>query len=434
MTLGRWIGAWLLLLGSTGLAAAPRWGCDLSIVPRLEAHGATFARADCTRSAPEILRAAGVDVLRLRLWHSPSEPWHGIDSVLAFAARAQDLGYELLLDLHYSDTWADPAHQALPAAWESLNFAQLEDSVYRYTNNVMRRFRDAGVLPEAVQIGNEIGGGMLWNWGRIGGAFDTPTQWNQLTSLLDQGVRGVRDSLPPVSWPRIVMHHQEGGDADACIWFFDHLVGAGVVFDVIGLSYYPWWHGTINDLVNNVTALNARYGCSVQIVETAYPYTTGWCDSEPNIVGEDTPLLPAFPATPLGQAFYLGNLRDRLAAIPGLDDPLICLWEPAWIPTATFMSPWENLALFDCAGDAQPALDVFPGLTPRGLTIALAGNDLRLRWNDDANLYYQVFAYDAQSDAAPVLLGTTGEHEWILENEILTYDRRCYFLRGSVTP
>jgi len=423
-----------LLSAAAVHGAAPRWGADLSFAAKLEHFGATYSRADSTRDALELMRGAGVDVLRLRLWHSPNEPWHGIDSMLALAQRGHDLGFEILLDLHYSDTWADPLHQEPPAAWQGMSFAQLEDSVYRYTNAVVRRFRDAHVPLEEIQIGNEIGAGMLWNFGRVGGAFDTLQQWQQLTDLLKAGVRGVRDSLPQSEWPRIVIHHQEGGDSAACRWFFDHLVSADVPFDVIGLSYYPWWHGTLDELTANVTMLVNRYGRDVQIVETAYPYTTGWCDDEANVVGDDTPILPAFPASELGQAFYLGNLRDRIAAIPGLVNPLICLWEPAWIPTDAFPSPWENLALFDCEGGALAALDVFGGLSPSGLTIFPEGNNIWLRWNDDANFYYHIYAYDPGSDAPPERIGSTAAHEIRIVNELTHHERRCYFVRGATTP
>ncbi|MBL0062152.1 MAG: glycosyl hydrolase 53 family protein [bacterium] len=149
----------IFILSTTALAQQFRWGADLSFVPKLERNGVVYRTGGEEHSALEIFRCAGFETVRLRLWHTPEEPWHGIDSVLAFAERADALGFKILLDIHYSDTWADPEHQTKPAAWQSLTYPQLLDSMYRYTNNVMRRFRDAGVIPEAVQIGNEIGGG-----------------------------------------------------------------------------------------------------------------------------------------------------------------------------------------------------------------------------------------------------------------------------------
>lgn len=423
-----------IFLATVAFAQPVRWGADLSFVPKLEHNGAVFRRAGYERDVLEIFRSAGVEVIRMRLWHTPSEPWSGIDSVIAFAERADALGFKLLLDLHYSDSWADPTQQTKPVAWQSLTYAQLEDSVYRYTNEVVLRFRDADILPNAIQIGNEIGGGFLWTTGRVGGAYDTPQQWTQFTNLLKAGINGVRDSLSEPEWPEIVIHHQEGGDAAACNWFYSHLEDYNVPFDIIGLSYYPWWHGSLDDLSANVAQLVNDFGKSVQIVETAYPWMTGWCDNENNIVWEDTPLLPAYPATELGQAFYLGGLRDRLEAVPNLSNKLICYWEPAWIPTTTFGSPWENLALFDCDGDALQVFNVFPGLAPQKLTITRIGNDLRLRWPDDANLYYRLYADESSDGAFTTLIGSTTAHEYLLPNEFNEHNYRFFVVRGSATP
>jgi arabinogalactan endo-1,4-beta-galactosidase len=424
----------LIALCPSVAAQAIEWGADLSTLPALEYYGASYSRGGFERSALAILRSAGIDVVRMRLWHTPADPWQGVDSVVAFAERAHDLGFKLLLDIHYSDTWADPEHQELPAVWQSLDFPQLRDSVYHYTNHVILRCRDAGALPAAVQIGNEIGGGMLWDWGRVGGAFDTPQQWLQLTNLLNAGIAGVRDSLPQSDWPAIIIHHQSGGDTGACQWFFDHLIAHEVPFDVIGISYYPWWHGGLDALSANLTALGSRYGRSVQIVETAYPWTTGWCDNQQNVVGAGTPLLPGFPATVSGQARFLDSLRQRVVAVPNLMNPLICLWEPAWIPTPAYGSPWENLALFDCNGNALEALDVFPGLAPQAVTLIREGASLRLRWHADANRFYRVYASESCGGPFNILAGATTDSSFVLTEELLQHDYRYYVVVGSPTP
>ncbi|MCB9357648.1 MAG: glycosyl hydrolase 53 family protein [Calditrichaeota bacterium] len=418
----------------SAIAQSVHWGADLSFLPKLENHGAVYSRDGTERNALEIFRSAGVDVLRIRLWHTPAEPWSGLDSVLAFAERGHDLGFKILLDLHYSDTWADPAHQSLPAAWEMLSFAELEDSVYAYTNHVMLRFRDLEIPLYEVQIGNEIGVGMLWDWGRVGGAFDTPQQWSQLTDLLKAGVAGVRDSFPESAWPKVVIHHQEGGNSGACQWFFDHLIDYDVPFDVIGLSYYPWWHGTLDDLSANLANLATRYNKTVQVVETAYPWMTGWCDNENNIVWEDTPLLPQYPASETGQAFFLGGLRDRMETLPDSNDALICYWEPAWVPTATFGSPWENLALFECSGASQDAFNVFPGLTSGDVTLIRVNDLLRLRWQSDANLYYRIYASTESDGPFTTLLGTTQQNYFDLVNEFQQHNYRYFVVTGSSVP
>jgi arabinogalactan endo-1,4-beta-galactosidase len=137
-------------------------GVDLSFVPRLEHEGAEFYINENNENVLTIFKNNGWDVVRLRLWHAPTEPWHGLDSTVAFAKRAKDVGFEILLDFHYSDSWADPSNQTKPIAWQDADFNALVDSVYNYTNTVILRFRDEGALPKWVQIGNEISPGMLW--------------------------------------------------------------------------------------------------------------------------------------------------------------------------------------------------------------------------------------------------------------------------------
>jgi len=359
-------------------------GADLSFVPRLEFLGAEYRDGGTPQSALQIFSANGYQIVRLRLWHTPEEPWQGLDSTLAFAQRAANAGFDLLLDLHYSDTWADPAHQLKPAAWQSLTFSTLVDSVYHYSNAVIRRFRDAGALPRYVQIGNEITGGMLWDEGRVGGEFDTPQQWGQFGALLSAGVAGIRDSLPAEMRPQIILHIDRGGDNAACQWFFDHVLAEGVEFNVIGLSYYPWWQGTLAQLQNNLNDLAARYDKDLQIVETAYPWTLEWNDDTGNIVGEESQLLPQYPATPAGQRSFLQDLLSLAEATPNQRCKSVIYWEPAWISVAGFGSAWENLALFDFNGNGLPALDFGMAVNPRRSSYAVSELQIQA-WPNPSN-------------------------------------------------
>lgn len=335
-------------------------GADLSIVHRLEHDNVVFRDNEQAQAALTIFHNHGYRIVRLRLWHSPSEPWHGTDFTLAFAQRAVNAGFDLLLDFHYSDSWADPAQQTKPAAWQSLSFTQLTDSVYAYTNNVIRRFRNAGVIPEYVQIGNEITGGMLWNDGCVNDEWNTPQQWQQFASLLNAGIRGTLDSLPTGTQPKIILHVDDGGSIATCRWFFDHLAEQTVVFDVIGLSYYPWWHGPLDSLRANLSGLASAYGKEIQIVETAYPWTLAWNDNEFNPVGSPEHLLPGYPASPQGQADFLRAVREALENHSGGLGTAAYYWEPAWVCAQTVGSPWENVALFDFTANALPGLDALP--------------------------------------------------------------------------
>jgi len=210
-------------------------------------------------------------------------------------------GAGLLLDVHYSDTWADPSHQVTPAAWASLDLAALEAQVETYTAGVITAFRQAGALPDIVQVGNEVDDGMLWPLGRLSGTdADTAGRWDRFTRLLKAGIRGVRGALGPGDDVRIMLHYSGGGSPGGTQWFFDRVNARGVAYDVIGLSYYPFWHGTTADLAGNLQATAVRYGRDVMVVETAYPWrASGWEDMAP----DNAALM--WPVTPAGQAQFL---------------------------------------------------------------------------------------------------------------------------------
>ena len=171
-------------------------GADVSSLPYVEAGGGRFRDGGVEAGALEILTDHGFTCVRLRLWHSPEGGTSGLDETLGLAERAKAAGFTLLLDIHYSDTWADPGRQTKPAAWGNLPFETLVDSVRMYTIGVLTAFRARGTPPDIIQVGNEISCGMLWDDGRVCGAFDTPTQRDRLSSLVSAGVRGARASVP----------------------------------------------------------------------------------------------------------------------------------------------------------------------------------------------------------------------------------------------
>jgi arabinogalactan endo-1,4-beta-galactosidase len=332
-------------------------GADLSFVPELRSLGAEYRVAGAAGDPLDILRENGFGLVRLRLWHTPSRPWHGLSATLAYAREAVAAGHELMLDIHYSDTWADPGRQTAPAAWRGLELSALADSVYAYTSAVIGRMRDEGALPAYVQVGNEIRGGLLWDLGRVGGAWDTPGQWSALSTLLAAGVAGVRDALPPEHQVKIVIHIDDGGDGELCRWFYDHIAASGVDFDVIGLSFYPWWHGDLDELQANLHALAERYGKEILVVETAYPWTLDGRGSVANFVSSESATHRGYPATPEGQTAFL---RDLLATIEGAPGGLgrgLVYWEPCFLDISGGPpNPSENLTLFDFEGNALPAL------------------------------------------------------------------------------
>ncbi len=353
----------MLLSALSCPAAEPQIGADLSFVPQLEQLRVQYRQNGVPYDVLTILRDADYGIVRLRLWHSPTELWHSTSATLAYSERAAAAGFDLMLDLHYSDTWADPGHQTKPVAWTDLSFTALVDSVYSYSYAVISSFAAAGLMPRYVQVGNEIGGGLLWSDGRVGwpgSTWDTPPQWSQLTQLLAAGIAGVRDASPADQQPQIVLHVAEGGDNTICRWFYDNVLAGGVDFDICGVSFYPWWHGPLTNLAANLHDLATRYDKPVFVVETSYPWTLGSLDETVNFVWQASQLLPGYAATPEGQLNYLqdlyGIVRSANGGLGGSGGALI-YWEPAFLaaPGAP-PNPHENLTLFDFDGDALPGL------------------------------------------------------------------------------
>jgi arabinogalactan endo-1,4-beta-galactosidase len=358
-----WWTPWLLLAvavvpSSTAAAIA---GADLSFLPHVEAHGAAFHDSAGGGDALDLLARHGFGWVRLRLWHAPHDGRSGLAEVTGMAARVRERGLGLLLDLHYSDTWADPGRQDVPAAWAGLSQAAVEDSVYRYTRDVVATLAAAGAVPDMVQLGNEITGGLLWDHGRVGGSYDTAQQWGRLAALLNAGARGVREAaVGPV---RVLLHVDRGGDVAACRWFFDHMLEQRVEFDAIGLSYYPWWHGPPESLAANLAELAGRYDRDLYVVETAYPWTLEGFDDTHNLVGLPGQLLADHDATPAGQAAFLARIGAIVAATPGGRGRGVFYWAPDWVTTPGAGSAGENLALFDETGGLLPGADALAAAT-----------------------------------------------------------------------
>ncbi len=221
--------------------------------------------------------------------------------------------------------------------------------------------KEAGAAPDMVQIGNEITSGILWldgkTWGEGSGDFD------KLAVLLKAGVQGVYDQIDP-KYVKIMMHIDGGGDNSKSRWFFDQLAARGVPFDVIGLSYYPYWNGALADLQNNMNDISQRYNKDVVIAETAYAYTLQEADNEPNVfIASDA--VEGCDVSVQGQAKFLKDLMKTIYSVPDERGLGFFYWEPAWIPVpgAGWISGggdgWENQALFDFNGNALPSLNVF---------------------------------------------------------------------------
>ena len=224
-----------------------------------------FSDNGVEKDAIAILKDHGFNYIRLRIFHSPAldsgySPGKGfcdLEHTLQMAKRVKAAGMKLLLDFHYSDYWADPGKQYKPNAWKGLNFSQLKDSVEVYSRKVIKALKDQGTTPDMVQIGNEINHGMIWPDGHIGNL-------NNLAQLIQAGIDGVLSVDPSIA---IMLHIALGGQHDETVFFYDNMLARGLTFDVIGMSYYPKWHGTLDDLRDNLIRMSSRYDQDIIVVE-----------------------------------------------------------------------------------------------------------------------------------------------------------------------
>jgi arabinogalactan endo-1,4-beta-galactosidase len=337
-------------------------GADISFTPQIEDLGGKYKLHGVEMDALDILKQNGANYIRLRIWHTPANGYCGLAKTLAYAMRVKARGYKLLLDFHYSDWWADPGKQNKPAAWVGIPFAALRDSMYAYTRDVVAAMKNQNTLPDMVQIGNEITAGMLWNDGRVGGTYDTPQQWANFADLVNEGIRGAREAASDTAM-KIMIHIDRGGDNTGARWFYDKLKAQGVQFDVIGLSYYPWWHGSLTQLKNNLNDLAARYDKDLVLAETAYPWTTQSLNDGMGNIGVDAAKLPAgYAKSPQGQKAFLSAITKILKETNNNKGRGFFYWEPAYISKSPIGSSWEHLTTFDFNGNALSSITSFMNL------------------------------------------------------------------------
>lgn len=318
-------------------------GADLSLVESMEKMGVVYRDFSGAPTDPLAFFASqGYGAFRLRLFVNPTNTGGAIQDLpmgLRYASRVKKAGAKLLLDLHYSDTWADPGNQHAPAAWKDLDEAGLERKVESWTRDVLAAFRTNGTEPEWVQVGNEITPGMLWPLGRN----NSPEGWDRLARFLKAGVRGLEDEKG--RRPKVVLHIDKGGKASTVRWFYGEVVKRDVPFDLIGVSFYPWWHGTLSDLKGALLAAR-DFGKPAFVAETAWPFR----DPE-KFSKESEKKNMEFPISPEGQVAYYKALTETIQSVPGAVGYFI------WAPEA-IRARWYGGAncLFEATGKPLPAL------------------------------------------------------------------------------
>ncbi len=316
-------------------------GADLSFLRQAEQQGTVFRDAGEPRPGLEIFKAHGYNWVRLRLFHTPTRLPNNLEYTMALAQDAKRLGYKFLLNYHYSDTWADPGKQGIPKAWQGKSHAELVQAVFEYTRDTITGFRDANALPDMVQVGNEISNGMLWPDGKL------PENWDNLADLLKAGIRGVEAGRGNAPRPRVMIHIDKGGDWKRTKWFFDRVNSYGLEYDVIGQSYYPWWHGSLLDLRENLIFMAGEYHKDITLVEVAY----NWRPTE--YKGRPGP----FPENPEGQWQFLEEVNRLVLSTPDNRGKGIFWWEPA------VRGGLRSRGFFDDDGNALPVMTVFDKLT-----------------------------------------------------------------------
>lgn len=363
-------------------------GMDLSTLLELERCGAKYYDNGEERDLLAIMKSYDVDTIRIRLWN---DPWsetgesygageNDLKTSLEIAKRVTAAGFGVLLNFHYSDFWADPGKQIKPKAWADYGVKELEQAVYDYTLESMQTFLDAGVNITMVQVGNELSNGLLWPEGKV-------PNYDNIATFVNAGIRAVRkaDAAIPV-----MIHLDNGGNNALYREWFDNFTKRGEDFEIIGLSYYPFWHGSLQMLNDNMNDIAERYGKDLVIAEVSMGYTMEDYKNYEKLSDEERkgyatrPALVEkieYPMTKQGQYDFMEDFLNRISHIKGGKGKGFFYWEPAWIPvpgsgwatpaSLKYMNDpgpcgneWANQALFDYDGNALPTLALIRDFKP----------------------------------------------------------------------
>jgi len=316
-------------------ARAFETGADMSELARLEQLGTVYK--DFNGNAIDAVQQAQNEhwsCCRLRLWVNPSGKdifVNNLSYTVAMAKRIKAHGMRYILDIQYSDTWADPGHQTVPGAWSGQSYSQLQSTVKSYTQNVISTLNNNGVLPDYVQIGNEIDAGMMWPVG-------STSNYGQFIGLIKAGIAGVKAVS---SYPQIIIHISNGGNTSAVKNWFDKFNSQGVNYDIIGLSYYPPNGTTLSDINSTMSTINGRYGKKIMLVEFSYAW--GWGVTSGN----------GYWNTPTGQQQCLWALAQIMRGYSNGDG--VIYWGATYVWNGSLANNWAGEALWDSNNNSLPA-------------------------------------------------------------------------------
>lgn len=355
-------------------------GFDISSLSEVERCGGRFFDKGVEKDALEILKSYDGNWIRIRVWNDPysdeGESYGAggcdIENMVQLARRAKHNGFNWLLCLHYSDFWADPGKQYLPKAWEGKSVDELEQAVYDFTKEILNICEKEDIMPGMVAVGNELSNGLMWPVAKW-------PEFDNIARFVKAGARAVREISPDI---KVMIHLDNGGKIELYEEWFDNFIERGGDFDVIGLSYYPFWHGGLDGLKANLENCAKRYGRELVIAEVSMGHTMESYAryeqlSDKERKGAATkPELAAnvpFPMTEQGQSDFIQAVMDILKGIPEGKGRGIFWWEPAWIPVpgsgwankpgweyvrekGPGGNEWANQALFDYEGNSLQAL------------------------------------------------------------------------------
>ena len=375
-------------------------GIDTSTYLEELEHGAVYRRDGLPIDPLDAFAANGVNWMRIRIWNDPKAadgtPYLAgncdLNNYIRLGKLAKSKGYSLLMDLHYSDFWADPGKQIKPKAWASYGVEELEQAVYDFTLDSMRTFLENGVNITMVQVGNELSNGLLWPEGKV-------PNYDNIAKFVSAGIRAVRkadaerlageisgvcDACAKLDKIAVMIHLDNGGWNGLYREWFDHYIGRGEDFEIIGMSYYPFWHGSLQSLDDNMNDVAERYGKDIVVAEVSMGHTMEDYKDYEKLSDEERkgyatrPALVEkidYPMTIQGQYDFMEDFLNRLKNVKGGKGKGFYYWEPAWIPihgsgwatpaSLKYMqdpgpcgNEWANQALFDYNGNALPALQV----------------------------------------------------------------------------
>jgi arabinogalactan endo-1,4-beta-galactosidase len=354
-------------------------GADFSHLAFFESRGVLYKDGGVAQDGLQILKNHGINCVRLRLFTSSasqanSDPYNYINNLtytVPLAVRVKNAGLLFCLDYHFSDTWADPGKQATPNAWTNLTFTQLVAQTRTYCSNSIATFAAAGAMPDYVQIGNEITSGLLWPSGKVSGSFNT--SWSQLGQLMKSAIQGVQDAAGP-NMPKIIVHIDRGGDWSTTMWFYDNLNFQAVPYDIIGESYYPFYHGSPTNLNTCLSNAAIRYGKPLIVAEDAFPWT--------NTVSAWTNSLYGFPPTPAGQISFMAALAKIVKSVPNGLGQGVMYWATEYQAVNGVNEAGFNTAsFFDSGGNVLPLASAFGGMAaPLLINATVQGPNLKMQW------------------------------------------------------